>query len=327
MKAVVNTAAGGPEVLKFQERLIPEPSPSEVRVRVRCSALNRADISQRMGRYPAPPGSPADIPGLEYSGEVDAVGSKVTMWRPGDRVMGIVGGGAHAEFLTAHELEVMLIPPAISFEDAAAIPEAFLTAYDAMFAQLEMIVGETLLIHAVGSGVGTAAVQMARVSGIRTIGTSRSNNKLERARDLGLDESILGTDIDWPAQVLALTGGKGVNCVLDLVGAGYLKGNLECLGSKGRLVSVGLTAGASATLDMRTMMRKRITLIGTVLRSRSHEEKSLLVEEFSSQMLPSFASEDVVPIVDSVLSFDDIREAHERMESNETFGKLVLAWR
>jgi putative PIG3 family NAD(P)H quinone oxidoreductase len=280
-----------------------------------------------MGRYPAPAGSPADIPGLEYSGEVDAVGTDVTMWRPGDRVMGIVGGGAHAEFLTAHQLEVMRMPPGMSFEDGAAIPEVFLTAYDAMFAQLKMIAGESLLIHAVGSGVGTAAVQMARVSGIRTIGTSRSHDKLESARDLGLDESILGTDTDWAGQVLALTGNKGVDCVLDLVGAAYLQGNLECLGLKGRLVSVGLTAGASAALDMRTMMRKRITIIGTVLRSRSHEEKAQLVEEFASQMLPSFASGDVVPIVDSVLSFNDIREAHERMESNATFGKIVLVWR
>jgi putative PIG3 family NAD(P)H quinone oxidoreductase len=327
MKAVVITAAGGPEVLEIQERPIPEPSPSEIRVRVRCSALNRADISQRMGRYPAPAGSPADIPGLEYSGEVDAVGNNVTMWKPGDRVMGIVGGGSHAEFLTAHELEVMPVPREISFEDAAAIPEVFLTAYDAMFAQLRMIAGETLLIHAVGSGVGTAAVQMARVAGIRTIGTSRSSAKLERASDLGLDESILGTDIDWPAKVLTLTDGKGVDCVLDLVGAAYLQGNLDCLGLRGRLVSVGLTAGASATLDMRMMMRKRITMIGTVLRSRSHEEKAQLVEEFSSQMLPSFANGDVTPIVDSVISFDDIREAHKRMESNETFGKIVLVWR
>jgi len=153
MKAVVNTKAGGLEVLEIQDRPAPEPNPSEVRIRVRCSALNRADISQRMGRYPAPPGSPVDIPGLEYSGEVDIVGSGVTMWKPGDRVMGIVGGGSHAELVTAHELEVMPMPGGMSFEDAAAIPEVFLTAYDAMFAQLRMIAGETLLIHAVGSGV------------------------------------------------------------------------------------------------------------------------------------------------------------------------------
>ena len=327
MKAVVNTKAGGPEVLEIQDRPAPEPNPSEVRIRVRCSALNRADISQRMGRYPAPPGSPVDIPGLEYSGEVDIVGTSVTMWKPGDRVMGIVGGGSHAELVTAHELEVMPMPGGMSFEDAAAIPEVFLTAYDAMFAQLRMIAGETLLIHAVGSGVGTAAVQMARVSGIRTIGTSRSSDKLERARQLGLDESILGTDGEWPAKVLALTDNKGVDCVLDLVGAAYLQGNLESLRSRGRLVSVGLTAGAAATLDMRMMMRKRITMIGTVLRSRSHEEKAQLVEEFSAQMLPSFSKGDLEPIVDSVMSFDDIRGAHERMESNETFGKVVLAWR
>ena len=327
MKAVVNTGAGGSEVLEIQERADPVPGPLQVRVRVRASALNRADISQRLGRYPAPPGSPPDIPGLEYSGEIDAIGPAVTLWNIGDRVMGIVGGGAHAELLVAHEGEVMPVPSGLGMEQAAAIPEVFLTAYDAIFEQLQMSAGETLLIHAAGSGVGTAAVQMARVAGIKTIGTSRSAEKLERAEKLGLDHAIVATGSDWPEKVLALTGGAGVTGVLDLVGAVYLQGNLECMAPKGRMISVGLTGGASATLDMRMVMRKRLTIIGTVLRSRGPDEKIPLIQDFSAGMLPLFDDHQLMPVVDSVFSFDDIRAAHERLESNDTFGKLVLVWR
>ena len=327
MKAVINTGAGGSEVLEIQEREQPVPGPSYVRVRVRASALNRADISQRLGRYPAPPGSPEDIPGLEYSGEIDSIGSDVHAWKVGDRVMGIVGGGAHAEFLVAHEGEIMHVPRGLSMEEAAAIPEVFLTAFDAMFEQLHMSAGETLLIHAAGSGVGTAAVQMGKVAGIKTIGTSRSAEKLERARRLGLDIAIAATESDWPEKVRALTDGKGVDGVLDLVGATYLQGNLECMAVRGRLISVGLTGGASATLDMRMLMRKRLTLIGTVLRTRGPDEKVPLIQDFSAGMLPLFEDHQLVPVVDSVFSFDDVRKAHDRMESNDTFGKLVLVWR
>ena len=327
MKAVINTGAGGSEVLQIQEREQPVPGPSHVRVRVRASALNRADISQRLGRYPAPPGSPQDIPGLENSGEIDAIGSNAELWKVGDRVMGIVGGGAHAEFLVTHEGEVMPVPRGLSMEEAAAIPEVFLTAFDAMFEQLHMSAGETLLIHAAGSGVGTAAVQMGRVAGIKTIGTSRSAEKLERARKLGLDIAIVASESDWPEKVRALTDGNGVDGVLDLVGAAYLQGNLECMAVRGRLISVGLTAGASATLDMRMLMRKRLTMIGTVLRTRGPDEKIPLIQDFSAGMLPLFEDHQLVPVVDSVFSFDDVREAHDRMESNDTFGKIVLVWR
>jgi len=327
MKAVVNTSAGGTEVLEIQERPDTKPGLSQVRVRVVASALNRADISQRLGRYPAPPGWPQDIPGLEYSGEVDELGPDATMWKVGDRVMGIVGGGAHAEILCVHEQEVMPVPAALSLADAAAIPEVFLTAYDAIFVQLGASAGETLLIHAAGSGVGTAAIQLAKVAGIRTIGTSRSSEKLERAKELGLDEAIVAGENDWSSKVLAATNQKGVHGVLDLVGASYLQGNLECLAPRGRLVSVGLTSGASTTLDMRMLMRKRLTIVGTVLRSRPLEEKIALVARFSDRMLPLFDDGRLVPIVDSVCRFEDIRAAHERMESNETFGKVVLTWR
>ena len=320
------TAAGGPEVLEITERPMPDPAPSEIRVRVEASALNRADISQRLGRYPAPAGSPPDIPGLEYAGTVDAVGSAVTMWKTGDPVMGIVGGGAHAQFLCTHEREAMPIPSGMKAHDAAAIPEVFLTAYDAIFLQLRVRMGESLLIHAVGSGVGTAAIQLALAAGVVTIGTSRSSDKLERAAKLGLHHAVQSLSGDWIQDVRRVTGGSGVDAVLDLVGGGYFAGNLDLLKNRGRMIIVGLTSGAHAELDMRAVMRKRLTIIGTALRARPLEEKIALAREFSDRVIPLFASGLLAPVVDRVESFDRIRSAHALMESNANFGKIVLAW-
>ena len=320
------TAAGGPEVLEITERPMPDPAPSEIRVRVEASALNRADISQRLGRYPAPAGSPPDIPGLEYAGTVDAVGSAVTMWKTGNPVMGIVGGGAHAQFLCTHEREAMPIPSGMKAHDAAAIPEVFLTAYDAIFLQLRVRMGESLLIHAVGSGVGTAAIQLALAAGVVTIGTSRSSDKLERAAKLGLHHAVQSLSGDWIQDVRRVTGGSGVDAVLDLVGGGYFAGNLDLLKNRGRMIIVGLTSGAHAELDMRAVMRKRLTIIGTALRARPLEEKIALAREFSDRVIPLFASGLLAPVVDRVESFDRIRSAHALMESNANFGKIVLAW-
>lgn len=325
MRAVVITAPGGPEVLEIQSRPIPEPGLNQIRVRVRASALNRADISQRLGRYPAPAGVPADVSGLEYSGEVDAFGPGSTMWKPGDRVMGIVGGGGHSEYLCVHEREAIAIPIELTWEEAAAIPEVFLTAYDALFRQLFARPGETLLIHAVGSGVGTAAVQLARVGGVHAIGTSRSPEKLRRAGELGMIAGILGA-ADWPEKLLAQTDGAGVHAILDLVGAGYLAGNLRVLAPQGRMISVGLTAGSRAELDMTILMRKRLSILGTVLRARPIEEKIALARDFATRVLPFFASRRLRPVLDSVHSFNDIRGAHVLMESDSSFGKIILRW-
>ncbi|MEO8575927.1 MAG: NAD(P)H-quinone oxidoreductase [Gemmatimonadales bacterium] len=325
MRAVVITAPGGPEVLEIQSRPIPEPGLNHIRVRVHSSALNRADISQRLGRYPAPPGVAPDISGLEYAGEVDTLGPDARMWEVGTRVMGIVGGGAHAEYLCVHEREVMPIPIELTWEEAAAIPEVFLTAYDAMFRQLHMRMGERFLIHAVGSGVGTAAVQLARVAGLNSIGTSRTPDKLRRAGELGLTAGIHAS-ADWPEKVLANTQGAGVHAILDLVGGGYLSGNLNVLAQRGRMISVGLTAGRSAELDMSALMRKRIHIMGTTLRARPIEEKITLVRDFADRVLPFFSSRRLKPVLDSVHSFNDIRDAHVLMESDSSFGKIILRW-
>jgi NADPH:quinone reductase len=326
MRAVVLTGAGGPEVLEIQNRPTPEPGVGQIRVRVSSSALNRADISQRVGRYPAPPGSPPDIPGLEYAGEVDALGQGATLWSIGDRVMGIAGGGAHAELLCVHEREAIPAPTNIPIEECGAIPEAFLTAYDALFDKLDLRTGETLLIHAAGSGVGTAALQLARVAGVRTIGTSRSQSKLDRCLALGLNAAFHVTGDDWASRLLADISLSSIDAILDLVGAAYLNGNLEVLGVRGRMVSVGLTGGSRAELDMGVLMRKRLTIVGTVLRARPLEEKISLAREFSLRAIPLFAEGKLRPVIDRVVPFSDIRSAHEAMAANETFGKIVLVW-
>ena len=326
MRAIIITRPGGPEVLEMQDRPKPEPGVGQIRVRVRASALNRADILQREGNYPVPPGAPADIIGMEYVGEVDATGPSTLLWKTGDRVMGIVGGGGHAEFLCVHEREAMPIPQLMPWEEAAAIPEAFLTAYDALFNQLQLVLGETLLIHAVGSGVGTAAVQLARVAGATVIGTARTAEKLERTKLLGLHTGIDASHADWPALVEREIGAERVHAVLDLVGGSYLAGNLRVLASRGRIVVVGLTAGGTAPFSMHLLLRKRLTIVGTVLRARPLEEKISLAREFSERVVPLFDAGRLRPVVDRVFPFDEIRVAHELMESNKTFGKIVLSW-
>jgi NADPH:quinone reductase len=326
MRAIVITRPGGPEVLDLQTRPRPEPGGAQVRIRVHASALNRADLMQREGHYPPPPGAPTDISGMEYAGEIDALGPTAIMWKVGDRVMGIVGGGAHAEYVVAHEREVIAIPLGLTWEEAAAIPEVFLTAYDALFVRLGIRLGERLLIHAVCSGVGTAALQLGRAAGVTVLGTSRSAAKLDRAKELGLDVAIDTTAEDWISRVDKATAGKGVYGILDLLGGSYLTGDLRALAPRGRCVLVGLSAGRSAELDLGTILNKRLHLIGTVLRSRPLEEKISLAREFSERVLPLFEDGRIRPVVDHVFSFTDIGLAHERMAANSNFGKIVLRW-
>jgi NADPH2:quinone reductase len=326
MKAIVIARPGGPEVLVQEERPVPDPGPGEIRVRIHASALNRADLLQRRGSYPAPPGAPADVPGLEYAGEVDAVGEGAGLWAVGNRVMGIVGGGGHAEYVVVHEREAIRIPQQLGWEDAAAIPEAFLTAYDALFRQLDLKMGERLLVHAVGSGVGTAAVQLARAAGAMTIGTSRTREKLRRAEELGLEVGVDTTREDLAEAVNQATYGSGVHAVLDLVGGKLLEASLRVVALRGRVAVVGTTAGSKAEIDLGVLLRRRITLIGTVLRSRPLEEKIALAREFSNSVLPLLSSGRIRPVVDTVYPFTDIRKAHEQMEANSTFGKIVLTW-
>jgi NADPH2:quinone reductase len=326
MKAVVITVAGGPEVLRIEERPTPEPGPQQIRVRVRTSGLNRADVLQRRGNYPVPPGYPTDIAGMEYAGEIDALGEGVERWTVGARVMGLIGGGGHAEFVCVHEREAIAIPEKFSWEEAGAIPEVFLTAYDALIRQLDLHVGDTLLIHAVASGVGTAALQLARSSGAAVVGTSRSDEKLARARELGLEVAIDSSKPDWIKEIESKVGRDSINAVLDLVGGNYFEANLRLLALRGRIIVVGTTAGSRAEINLGTLLRKRAKVIGTVLRARGLEEKIALAEEFSERVLPLFETGHLKPVIDKVFSFSEVRAAHELMESNQTFGKIVLRW-
>lgn len=321
MRAIAITKPGGPEVLALVDRPLPEPSRGEVRVRVRATAVNRADLLQRMGAYPAPADSPADIPGLEIAGEVDAVGPGVERLAVGDRVFGLVGGGGYAEAIVSHERALAKIPAGLSFEDAAAIPEAYVTAHDAIVTQARITGGETLLVHAVGSGVGTAAVQLAVALGATVIGTARTADKLVRARALGLHHGIVPDAGKFADQVRSI-GEPQV--VLDLVGGPYLDESLRCLRTLGRIVLVGLLAGARTELDLRLVLHKRARILGTVLRARPLEEKIAAMRAFEDQVVPLVAAGKLRPVVDEVMELAEAGKAHAHMASNTGFGKIVL---
>jgi putative PIG3 family NAD(P)H quinone oxidoreductase len=326
MRAIRIVEAGGPEVLQMGEIPRPEPGPAEVLVRVCAAGVNRAEILQRRGHYPAPPGWPADVPGLEFAGQVEAVGERVTERAVGDRVMGLVGGGGYAEYVVVHEREAIPVPELLSWEEAAAVPEVFVTAHDALFTRGRLSLGESVLIHAVGSGVGTAALQLALTAGAKTLGTSRTEWKLDRARELGLDLAIQAGAEDFADAVLDATGGRGADLILDLVGGGYLPRNLASLATLGRIVIVGLTAGAFAEIDLGVILRKRITMVGTSLRSRPLEEKIAAVQAFARHALPLFAEGRIRPVMDRSFAIEDAPDAHRRMEADQNFGKIVLVW-
>jgi len=326
MKAVVVSRPGGPEVLDWRDVPDPRPGPDEVLVRVRATAANRADLLQRLGRYPAPPGSPADIPGLELAGEVERVGSRVEHLRPGGRVMGILGGGGYAEQAVLHEGLCLPVPRGMAWQDAAAIPEAFVTAFDALILQAGLAAGERLLVHAAASGVGTAAIQLANAWGATVIALSRSAEKRRHLSRLGADHVIDSATQDLEQLLRSDGADHGVDVVLDLVGASALSLNATLLRERGRLIVVGLLGGSRSEIDLSAFLRKRLTLIGTVLRGRTTEEKILLTREFARQALPLFegGKQALRPVVDRVLPIEQAAEAHAVMERNENLGKIVL---
>jgi putative PIG3 family NAD(P)H quinone oxidoreductase len=321
MRAIAITKPGGPDVLAVVERPRPEPSRGEVRVRVRATAINRADLLQRMGAYPAPADSPPDIPGLEFAGEVEALGPGVERLAIGDRVFGLVGGGSYAEQLVAHERSVARIPDGLSFEHAAAVPEAFITAHDAIVGQAGLRGGETLLVHAVGSGVGTAAVQLGRALGAFVIGTARTADKLERAVPLGLDAGVVAESGKF-ADAVRKHGEPHV--VLELIGGPYLDEDIRTVGVLGRIVLVGLLAGGRAEVDLGGILRKRLRIFGTVLRARPLEEKIAAMRTFEAQVVPLLQRGRIAPVIDTVMDLDAAAAAHARMASNAGFGKIVL---
>ncbi len=323
-RAVVITKPGDPEVLEVQSRSIRDPGPGEVRIAVAAAGLNRADCIQRRGFYPAPPGAPADIPGLEYAGTIESIGEGVTL-QVGQPVMGITGGGGMSTHVLAHEREVVPVPDGMSLTDAAAIPEAFMTAYDAMLLQSELLRGETVLIHAIASGVGTAALQLANAIGATAVGTSRSTDKLERCKPLGLQHAI-DTSEGVFAEALKHSFPGGADVIIDVIGAKYAAENLSAVATTGRVITLGLLGGMKAEMNLGLVLRKRVTWRGSVLRARPLEEKAVLAQRFARELLPLFVSGRLRPVIDEVMPMDEIVAAHRRMESNQTFGKLVLRW-
>jgi len=324
-KAIRIREPGGPEVLEVGEIEVPEPGPSEVLVEVAAAGLNRADCLQRRGFYPAPPGVPADVPGLEFAGVVESTGGSVSAWKPGDRVMGIVAGGAMATRVRTEAAELMPVPKELSLEEAAAVPEVFLTAYDAIVLQGGLEAGQTVLVHAIASGIGTAAIQIATVLGATSVGTSRSAHKLPRCTELGLTHAILVEEGQFADTVLAAVP-KGASVILDTVGAAYLAQNVKVVAKKGRIIVIGLMGGVKGELNLGALLAKRASVHGSVLRSRSAAEKAELTKSFTDEMLNRFATGELKPIIDDVLPMTDIQAAHQRMDANETFGKLLLTW-
>lgn len=326
MKAVYIKEFGGAENLEIRDTEKPKiRGGAEILVRVRAAGVNRADVLQRKGFYPAPAGYPERIPGLEFAGEIAETGKSVTKFAVGERVFGITAGGAQAEFVLTSENELARIPENLSFTEAAAIPEAFITALDAVWTQGKLFQGETLLVHAAGSGVGLAALQIAKAEGIRVFGTSRTPEKLERCVEIGLDVPIdTGENENFAEIVKKKSGGKGADVILDLVGASYFGRNLESLAPGGRLILVGLVGGRKAEFDLSVALRKRLQIIGTVLRSRSAEEKAAVTARFEEKILPLLEEGKIEANLERVFKASEAPEAHRHLEANKNFGKLVL---
>ncbi len=313
-------------MLELGELSVRDPGPGEVLVAIQAAGLNRADCLQRRGVYPAPPGVAASVPGLEYAGHVAALGPEVTRFKIGDAVMAIAGGAAMASHIVAHEGELLRVPRGISVTEAAALPEAFMTAYDALVLQGGMGLGSHVLIHAVGSGVGTAALQLALACGAVPIGTSRKADKLERVKGFGLKHGIVSGDGLFADALRNQTGGRLADVVLDTIGGKYLGENLRALASQGTIVTIGLLGGIKAELLLGMLVAKRATLRGSVLRSRNLGEKLHLSRAFEAAVSPLFEAGALKPVIEEVLPMAEIQRAHARMESDELFGKLVLTW-
>lgn len=327
MRAVVLTRHGGPEVLDVVETPPPTPGSDEILVDVHHSALNRADVLQRMGRYPDPRQPATEIPGLEFAGVVAGVGDRVTDWSVGDQVMGIETGGCYAEQLVTHARQALPVPGGVGLADAAAIPEVFLTAWDALVVQAGLTSGRWALVHAGGSGVGTAAIQIINAIGGR-VAVTCSVGKADTCRALGAEIVLERSPADWPAaltselEALGRTG--GVDVVLDVVGGSEINRNLAAVRLKGAIVQVGLMGGASTEVDVGLLMGKRLRWIGTVLRSRPAEEKQMLSRRFAEEVLPLFTTGALRPVIDRRFALDDVAAAHEHMEADANVGKILL---
>ncbi len=322
MKAIIITKPGLPGVLELSEVDKPEPAKGEILIKVKAVGVNRADCIQRQGRYPAPADCPQDIPGLEYAGVVEKSGGSA--FKKGDKVFGLVGGGSYAEYLVTHERTVARMPKKMSFVQAAAVPEAFVTAYDAIVEQGQLKSGQFVLVNAAGSGVGMAALQICKTLGAKCVGTVRSKSKADRLAELGFKNIIVCTDGKFSKDIVPLTHDNNVDLVVELVGGDYIEEDLNCLAPKGKIILIGLLAGNRTQVNLGALLSKRATIKGTTLRARPLEEKIAAAQLLTKNICPLFESGDLKPNIDRVFSLSEAAEAHKMMEKNENLGKIVL---
>lgn len=322
MRAVVLHSHGGPEVLTIEDVVEPVPGPDDVVVTVAATALNRADLLQRMGGYPDPRGLQPEIPGMEFSGTVSALGSRARLWSIGDRVMGIEAGGAYAEQIATHERQLLRVPAGLDLVDAAAIPEVFITAWDALVLQGGLTSGRWALVHAGASGVGTAAIQLCRALRAR-VAVTCSAGKAAACRALGADVVIERSPHDWLKDLRAAVP-QGVDVVLDVIGGDEVNRNLQAVAPRGTIVQVGLMGGGSTSVNVGLLLAKRVRWIGTTLRARPIEEKVAVCRRFAAEVLPLFDAGLLQPVIDSRYPLAAIAEAHRAMESNANTGKIVV---
>ncbi|HTD98455.1 MAG TPA: NAD(P)H-quinone oxidoreductase [Mucilaginibacter sp.] len=326
MKAVVITQPGGPEVLQIQDRPKPTFGPNEVLVKVAAAGINRPDVFQRKGNYPPPAGAPQDIPGLEIAGTVVEVGANVTRWKAGDKVCALVMGGGYAEYCNVPEGQCLPVPGNLSFIEAASLPETFFTVWSNVFDRGALKKGESLLVHGGSSGIGVTAIQMAKALGSTVYVTAGSDDKCHFCEDLGADRAINYKTENFPEVIKQITHNKGVDVILDMIGGDYTPGNIQSLAEEGRLVLINTMKGKDVQIDLSQVMRKRLNITGSMLRSRDIEFKSAIAQNLEKTIWPLLASGKIKPVIHAVFPAEEAAKAHQLMESSEHTGKIVLTF-
>ncbi|MEB0248896.1 MULTISPECIES: NAD(P)H-quinone oxidoreductase [unclassified Mucilaginibacter] len=324
MKAIIITQPGGPEVLQIEERPTPAYASTEALIKVMAAGINRPDVAQRKGNYPPPAGAPVDIPGLEIAGVVAEVGSDVTRWKVGDKVCALVIGGGYAEYCNAPEGQCLPIPDNLSFAEAAALPETFFTVWSNVFDRAKLQPGESLLVHGGSSGIGVAAIQMATALGSKVYVTAGSDEKCKFCEDVGAAKAINYNKENFSDAIAGLTDGKGVDVILDMIGGAYTSLNIKSLATEGRLVLINTMKGKTVEVDLSEVMRKRINITGSMLRSRDVGFKAAIAQKLEEYIWPLLASGKIKPVVYKAFTADEAAKAHELMESSEHMGKIVL---
>ncbi len=323
MRAVEISKPGGPEVLRPVERRQPKPKPNEILIKVAAAGVNRPDVLQRSGNYAVPPDA-SDLPGLEVAGSVTSIGSAVSMWKPGDKVCALVHGGGYAEYCVAPEVQALPVPKGLSLVEAAALPETFFTVWGNVYERGGLAPGETLLVQGGSSGIGVSAIQMAAATGNRVFATAGSDEKCAACVRLGAEKAFNYNTQDWSAEVLAATGGKGVDVILDMVGADYVPRELKCMAEEGRLVFIAYLRGAKAELSIDVVMRRRLTITGSTLRPRPVEFKASLARKLRERIWPLIEAGRIKPEIYKTFPLEQAAEAHRLMESSQHIGKIVL---